>query len=35
MCKPSFHKEANQHLKAQYAHKLQDQYYAAITHSAL
>ena len=28
--KPSFRKEANQQLKAQYAHKLQDQYYAAM-----
>ena len=33
--KPSFHKEANQQLKAQYAHKLWDQYYAAMAHSAL
>ena len=33
--KPSFRKEANQQLKAQYAHKLQDQYYAAMAHSAL
>ena len=34
-CKPSFRKEANQLLKAQYAHKLQDQYYVAMAHSAL
>ena len=34
-CKPSFRKEANQQLKAQYAHKLWDQYYAAMAHSAL
>ena len=33
--KPSFRKETNQQLKAQYAHKLQDQYYAAMAHSAL
>ena len=33
--KPSFRKEANQQLKAQYAHKLWDQYYAAMAHSAL
>ena len=33
--KPSFRKEANQHLKAQYAHKLWDQYYAAMAHSTL
>ena len=33
--KPSFHKEANHQLKAQYAHKLQDQYYAAMAHSPL
>ena len=33
--KPSFHKEANQQFKAQFAHKLQDQYYAAMAHSAL
>ena len=33
--KPSFHKEDNQQLKAQYVHKLQDQYYAAIAHGAL
>ena len=33
--KPSFRKEANQQLKAQYTHKLQDQYYAAMAHSAL
>ena len=30
-----FRKEANQQLKAQYAHKLQDPYYVAIAHSAL
>ena len=34
-CKPSFRKKANQQLKAQYAHKLWDQYYAAMVHSAL
>ena len=34
-CKPSFWKEANQQLKAQYAHKLWDQYYAAMACSAL
>ena len=33
--KPSFRKEANQQLKTQYAHKLADQYYTAMTHSAL
>ena len=33
--KLSFMKEANQQLKAQYMHKLQDQYYAAMAHSAL
>ena len=33
--KPSFQKEANQQLKAQYAHKLQDQYYAVMACSAL
>ena len=33
--KTSFHKEANQQLKAQYVHKLQDQYYAAMACSAL
>ena len=33
--KPTFRKEANQQLKAQYVHKLQDQYYAAMAHSAL
>ena len=33
--KPSFRKGANQQLKAQYAHKLWDQYYAAMAHSAL
>ena len=34
-CKPSFRPEANEHLKNQYAHKLHDQYYAAIAHSVL
>ena len=34
-CKPFFRKEANQQLKAQYVHKLQDQYYAAMACSAL
>ena len=34
-CKLSFRKEDNQQLKAQYAHKLWDQYYAAMAHSAL
>ena len=34
-CKPSFRAEANEQLKHQYAHKLHDQYYAAIAHSAL
>ena len=33
--KPSFRKEANQQLNAQYVQKLQDQYYAAKAHSAL
>ena len=33
--KPSFRAEANKQLKHQYAHKLHDQYYAAIVHSAL
>ena len=33
--KLSFRKEANQNLKPQYAHKLWDQYYAAMAHSAL
>ena len=33
--KPSFRAEANEQLKHQYAHKLHDQYYAAIAHSAL
>ena len=33
--KPSFQKEANQQLKVQYVHKLQDQYYAAMAHSTL
>ena len=33
--KPSFRAEANEQLKHQYAHKLYDQYYAAIAHSAL
>ena len=35
MHKPSFRKETNQQLKAQYVHKLQDQYYAAMACSAL
>ena len=34
-CKPSFRAEANEQLKHQYAHKLYDQYYAGIAHSAL
>ena len=34
-CKPSFRAEANEQLKHQYDHKLHDQYYAAIVHSAL
>ena len=33
--KPSFRAEANEQLKSQYAHKLHDQYYAAIAHSVL
>ena len=33
--KPSFREEANKQLKHQYTHKLHDQYYAAIVHSAL
>ena len=33
--KPSLRKEANQQLKPQYVHKLQDQYYAAMAHSTL
>ena len=33
--KPSFRAEANEQLKNQYAHKLEDQYYAAIAHSVL
>ena len=33
--KPSFWAEANKQLKQQYAHKLHDQYYAAIVHSLL
>ena len=33
--KPSFRAEANEQLKSQYAHKLHDQYYAAIAHSML
>ena len=33
--KPSFKKEANQQLKPQYVHKLWDQYYTAMAHSAL
>ena len=33
--KPSFMAEANEQLKNQYAHKLHDQYYAAIAHSVL
>ena len=32
---PSFRAEANEQLKSQYAHKLHDQYYAAIAHSVL
>ena len=31
--KPSFYVEANQLPKAQYGHKLQDTYYAAVAHS--
>ena len=34
-CKPSFRAEANEQLKHQYAHKLHDQYYTAVTQSAL
>ena len=34
-CKPSFRAEANKQLKNQYAHKLHNQYYAAIAHSVL
>ena len=33
--KPSFREEANEQLKNQYAHKLHDQYYAAIAQSVL
>ena len=33
--KPAFRAKANKQLKHQYAHKLHDQYYAAIAHSAL
>ena len=33
--KPSFRAEENEQLKNQYAHKLHDQYYAAIAHSVL
>ena len=33
--KPSFRRKANQQLKAQYVHKLWDQYYAAMAHSTL
>ena len=33
--KPSFRAEANEQLKSQYAHKLHDQYYAAIARSVL
>ena len=33
--KPSFRAEANEQLKNQYAHKLHDQYYAAIAQSVL
>ena len=33
--KPSFRAEANKQLKHQYAHRLHDQYYAAIARSAL
>ena len=33
--KPAFRAEANEQLKHQYAHKLHDQYYAAIAHSML
>ena len=34
-CKPSFRAEVNEQLKNQYAHKLHNQYYAAIAHSML
>ena len=34
-CKPSFRAETNEQLKNQYAHKLHDQYYAAIAYSVL
>ena len=34
-CKPSFWAEADKQLKHQYAHKLHDQYYAAIAHSVV
>ena len=33
--KPEFRADANEQLKSQYAHKLQDPYYAAIAHSTL
>ena len=33
--KPAFRAEANEQLKHQYAHKLHDQFYAAIAHSVL
>ena len=33
--KPSFRAKANEQLKHQYAHKLHDQFYAAIAHSML
>ena len=33
--KPSFRAEATEQLKSQYAHKLHDQYYAAIARSVL
>ena len=33
--KPELRKDANEQLKSQYAHKLKDQYYAAIAHSML
>ena len=33
--KPEFRKDAKRQLKSQYAHKLKDPYYAAITHSML
>ena len=35
MHKPSFNLEANQQLKAQYAHELWDPYYVAMAHSTL